>query len=92
MSNVQSPIFRRNLRRSNAIIYNVASKHQAPFISLWETTSAKDDSALQQIVVQKIPKRMYQEDGIHLSRSGARMVAKDVFTQLQQIYEWKLPE
>ena len=91
MSNVQSSIFRRKLKRSNAIIYDVAAKYNVPFVSLWETTSSTSGSAQEQIIINNIPKRMYQEDGIHLSRSGARMVANDVFTQLQQLYEWKLP-
>ncbi|MAA79296.1 MAG: hypothetical protein CL916_08550 [Deltaproteobacteria bacterium] len=91
MSNVQSSVFRKKLKRSNSIIYSVASKHNAPFISLWETTSSTRGSAQQQIVVNSIPKRMYQEDGIHLSRAGARMVAQDVFTQLKQLYDWTLP-
>ena len=92
MSNVESSVFRKKLKRSNEIIYNVASKNNAPFISLWETTSTADGSAQKQIISNSIPKRMYQEDGIHLSRPGARMVARDVFTQLQQLYEWKLPQ
>ena len=91
MSNVQSSSFRNNLKRSNGIIYNVASKHDAPFISLWETTSSTNGSAQRQIIVNDIPQRMYQEDGIHLSRAGARMVAHDIFTQLKQLYGWKLP-
>ena len=91
MSNVQSSIFRQKLKRSNSIIYSVASEHKVPFISLWETTSSTSGSAQQQIIVNNIPKRMYQEDGIHLSRAGARMVAQDVFTQLKQLYDWTLP-
>lgn len=92
MSNVESSVFRKKLKRSNEIIYNVASKNKVPFISLWETTSTAGGAAESQIISNNIPKRMYQEDGIHLSRPGARMVGREIFTQLQQIYEWKLPQ
>ena len=92
MSNVESSVFRKKLKRSNEIIYSVASKHKVPFISLWETTSTTGGAAESQIISNNISRRMHQEDGIHLSRPGARMVAREIFTQLQQLYEWKLPQ
>lgn len=91
MSNVLSPKFRTKLRRSNTIIYQVADKNNTPFVSLWEITSTPNGAAQTALEIGNIPQRMYQEDGVHLSRPGARMVARDVFTQLEQIYGWNIP-
>lgn len=89
MSNVLPARYRSNVRRSNAILYEVANRQNAPFVSLWEMTSTPSGMPQTELNTHEIPQRMFREDGIHLSRSGARMVARDVYTQLNQFYDWK---
>jgi hypothetical protein len=89
MSNVISPGFRRNLKNSNRIIQETAAKHKSSFVSLWEQTSLPQGGVLQNININNIERPMFQEDGIHLSREGARIVAQETFKQLNTIYDWR---
>ena len=91
MSNVRSSLFRRNLLQSNSIIEKTALSNNARFVSLWESTSDAEGIALEYISTDDISRAMYQEDGIHLSREGARMVAREVFMLLNRLYDWEHP-
>lgn len=86
--NVLSPKYAKQLHKVNLLVQKFAQEEDVPFISLWEMSSNRDGSALENIIVQRRKKRLHQEDGIHLEYVGAEMVSAYVMEQLDNKYNW----
>ena len=86
---VRSKRFRTKIIHVNSIVENMARKHDATFIPLWDISTTSDGSYKDSIRKNGRTLSFRHDDGIHLSPEGSRQVASTIINELEKVYQWE---